>query len=118
MAPLSKEASIYVAGHLGLVGSAVVRYLKKRGFKNLVLRTKQELDLRIQRDVQVLFETCKLDYVILAAARVGGIGANSKFPTEFLLENLQIEMNVISEAARAGVKKLIFLGSSCIYPKN
>ena len=108
---------IYVAGHRGLVGSAVVRLLKTRGFSNLLTRSRSELDLRDERAVQDLFRDEKPELVILAAAKVGGIKANIDAPVEFLIENLQIQNNVIRSAHEGGVRKLLFLGSSCIYPK-
>ena len=116
--PLEKNSKIYVAGHRGLAGSAIVRKLKKEGYDNLLLRTSSELDLRNQQAVQSFFEAEKPDYVFLAAAKVGGILANNTYPAEFLYDNLCIQNNVIHEAYRSGVKKLLFLGSSCIYPKN
>ncbi len=115
---MDKHASIFVAGHKGLAGSAVVRRLKEKGFTSILTRTRAELDLRNQNATKDFFEKERPQYVILAAAKVGGIGANSTYPTEFLLENLQIQTNVISEAARTKAKKLVFLGSSCIYPKD
>jgi GDP-L-fucose synthase len=115
---LEKNDKIYVAGHRGLAGSAIVRKLRKEGFENLLLRTSTELDLRNQQAVQSFFEAEKPAYVFLAAAKVGGIHANNTYPAEFLYDNLCIESNVIHQSYRAGVKKLLFLGSSCIYPKN
>jgi len=111
------EAKIYVAGHNGLVGNAIVRTLRERGYKNLVLRSSRELDLRSQSDVRDFFETEKPDYVFLAAAKVGGIHANNTYRAEFIYDNLMIEANIIHSAYLSGVKKLLFLGSSCIYPK-
>jgi len=108
---------IFVAGHRGLVGSAIVRRLERSGAGNLILRTRSELDLRRQGDVVAFFESARPTQVYLAAARVGGIHANDTYPAEFLAENLQIELNVIDAAYRAGVAKLLFLGSSCIYPR-
>src|SRR5689334_5228062 len=108
---------IYVAGHTGLVGSAVVRLLKARGFSNLLTRSRSEVDLRDQQAVQDLFSHEKPEVAVLAAARVGGIKANIDAPVEFLIENLQIQNNVIRAAHKAGARKLLFLGSSCIYPK-
>ena len=108
---------IYVAGHTGLVGSAVVRLLKARGFTNLLTRSRSEVDLRDQQAVRDLFSDEKPEVVVLAGARVGGIKANSDAPVEFLIENLQIQNNVIWAAHEAGARKLLFLGSSCIYPK-
>jgi GDP-L-fucose synthase len=116
---MSKDLNqkIYVAGHRGMVGSAIVRNLQAKGFDNIVTRTHAELDLTNQVAVQAFFESEKLDQVYLSAARVGGIYANNTFPAEFIYENLMIQNNVIHQAFMSGVKKLLFLGSSCIYPK-
>ncbi len=114
---MNKTDVIYIAGHRGLVGSAIVRNLKKNGFDNLLLRTSKELDLTNQADVNQFFETEKPDYVFLAAAKVGGIHANDTYPADFIRINLQIQTNVIDAAYRNNTKKLLFLGSSCIYPK-
>jgi len=114
---MEKDAKIYVAGHRGLVGSAIMRKLKKEGYNNLVYRTSSELDLRRQEKVEKFFEEEKPEYVILAAAKVGGIQANDTYSAEFLYDNLMIETNVIDAAYQNDVKKLLFLGSSCIYPK-
>lgn len=114
---MNKNARIFVAGHRGMVGSAIVRRLQSKGFNNLILRTSSELDLRDGSVVAMFFEAEKPDYVFLAAAKVGGIVANNTFRAEFLYDNLMIQSNVIHESYRAGVKKLLFLGSSCIYPK-
>ena len=111
------DAKIYVAGHDGMVGSAIVRNLQSKGYKNFVFRHFRDLDLRNQEAVNKFFEQEKPDYVFLAAAKVGGIGANTEQIADFLYENMMIEMNVINAAFRNGVKKLEFLGSSCIYPK-
>lgn len=111
------NARVYVAGHNGLVGSGIVRALKKRGSYNIILRTSKELDLRNQSAVSTFFTSEKPEYVFLAAAKVGGIIANSTYPAEFLYDNLLIEANVIHAAYVAAVKKLLFLGSACIYPK-
>jgi GDP-L-fucose synthase len=111
-------AKIYVAGHRGLVGSALVRRLKALGYGNLLLRTRHELDLTNQASVQEFFAEEQPEYVFLSAARVGGILANSNYPAEFICLNLLIQTNVIQEAFRTGVKRLLFLGSSCIYPKD
>jgi len=108
---------IYVAGHRGMVGSALVRLLKARGFTNLLLRTRAELDLRDTDAVRAFYDKHRPDYVLLAAAKVGGIWANATQPVEFLSENLQIELNLINGACAAKVRKLLLLGSSCIYPK-
>jgi GDP-L-fucose synthase len=114
---LEKESKIYVAGHRGMVGSAILRKLEKEGFSNLLVRTSSELDLRNQLDVSVFFDNEKPDYVFLAAAKVGGIMANNTYRADFLYENLAIQNNVIHYSYLNGVKKLMFLGSSCIYPK-
>ena len=114
---VNKEDKIYIAGHRGLVGSAIVRNLEKKGYNNFVFRTSQELDLTNQAAVNSFFETEKPDYVFLAAAKVGGIHANDIYPADFIRDNLQIQTNVIDAAYRNKAKKLLFLGSSCIYPK-
>jgi GDP-L-fucose synthase len=115
---MQKNSKIYVAGHRGLVGSAIVRKLQKEGFSNLLLRTSSEVDLRNQEAVKAFFEAEKPEYVFMAAAKVGGINANNIYPADFIYDNLCIQNNVIHESYRTGVKKLLFLGSSCIYPKN
>lgn len=115
---MEKSAKIYVAGHRGLVGSAIVRKLQAEGYSNIITRTHAELDLTRQADVESFFAAEKPDYVFVAAAKVGGIHANATYPAEFLLINLQIECNIISAAYQNGVKKLQFLGSSCIYPRE
>ena len=115
--PLDKSAKFYVAGHRGMVGSAVVRYLEANGFTNVIGRTSKELDLRDRGAVFAFFATEKPKYVVLAAAKVGGILANDSFPAEFLSENLQIQVNVMDAALEHGVERLLFMGSSCIYPK-
>ena len=115
---MEKNSKIYVAGHRGLAGSAIVRKLQKEGCDNLLLRTSKELDLRDQEAVREFFEKEKPEYVFLAAAKVGGIHANNTYPAEFLYDNLCIQNNVIHQSYKNGVKKLLFLGSSCIYPKN
>lgn len=114
---MSKQPKIYVAGHRGMVGSAIVRKLIESGHSNIVTRARADLDLMDQGQVRKFFEQEKPDQVYLAAARVGGIHANNSFPAEFIYENLMVEANVIHEAWTVGVKKLLFLGSSCIYPK-
>ncbi|MEM9809347.1 MAG: GDP-L-fucose synthase [Cyanobacteria bacterium P01_D01_bin.56] len=114
---MEKNAKIYVAGHNGLVGSAIVRTLKDQGYTNLVFKSSKELDLCRQADVEAFFEAETPDYVFLAAAKVGGIHANNTYRASFLYDNMMIEANVIHSAHKAGVKKLLFLGSSCIYPK-
>ena len=114
---MEQNEKIFVAGHRGMVGSAITRKLQKEGFKNLVQRTSRELDLRNQADVRQFFEQERPDHVFLAAAKVGGILANNTYRAEFLYDNLMIQNNVIDGAYQSGVKKLMFLGSSCIYPK-
>lgn len=114
---MDKKAKLFVAGHRGLVGSAIVRKLIESGFENLVLRTHQELDLTRQADVEKFFSVERPKYVIVAAAKVGGIHANNTYPADFIAINLQIQTNVIDASYKNGVKKLLFLGSSCIYPK-
>jgi GDP-L-fucose synthase len=109
--------TIYVAGHRGMVGSAIVRNLRAKGFNNIVTRTHAELDLTNQAAAQQFFETVRPQQVYLAAAKVGGIHANNSYPAEFIYDNLMVQNNVIHQAFLAGVKKLLFLGSSCIYPK-
>jgi len=108
---------IYVAGHRGMVGSAIVRELQRKGYSNLIYRTRQELDVTNQAAVQHFLETEKPDQIYLAAAKVGGIHANNTYPAEFIYDNLMVQNNVIHQAFLSGVKKLLFLGSSCIYPK-
>lgn len=114
---MNKSAKIYIAGHRGMVGSAILRALKAQGYSNFVLRTSSELDLRNQKDVSDFFSKEKPEYVFLAAAKVGGIVANNTYRAVFLYENLMIQSNVIHQAYLNGVQKLLFLGSSCIYPK-
>jgi GDP-L-fucose synthase len=114
---MDTQSKIYVAGSRGLVGSALVRTLQAQGYNNLVLRSSQELDLRNQASVEAFFALEKPEYVFLGAARVGGIQANNTYRAEFLYDNLMIEANIIHSAYRHGVQKLLFLGSSCIYPK-
>lgn len=114
---MNKYAKIYVAGHRGMVGSAIVRVLEKRKYINIVTRTHAELDLCCQADVKWFFKTEKPEYVFLAAAKVGGIEANRTMPADFLYQNMTIEMNVINSAWQYGCRKLLFLGSSCIYPR-
>ncbi|MCK5876041.1 MAG: GDP-L-fucose synthase [Candidatus Marithrix sp.] len=114
---MNKNTKIYVAGHRGLVGSAIVLQLKKKGFSNLILCTHKELDLTQQSQVSAFFQTEKPDYVILAAAKVGGIYANNTYPADFIYQNLMIECNIIQAAFQQQVSSLLFLGSSCIYPK-
>ena len=114
---MNKDSKIYVAGHNGMVGSAIVRELKKEGYNNLILKSHRELDLTRQIDVESFFSKEKPEYVFLAAAKVGGIGANSAALADFMYENMILEMNVINAAWKNGCKKLEFLGSSCIYPR-
>lgn len=114
---MKKNSKIYVAGHRGLVGSAIVRGLKAKGYTNIIGRTHKELDLMDGVAVEEFFKTEKPEYVFLAAAKVGGIYANSTYPADFIFQNLQIQQNVIGNAFKYNVKKLMFLGSSCIYPK-
>ena len=118
MQPLDRSKKIYVAGHRGLVGSALIRKLEKEGFTNIITRTHEELDLTRQAEVEIFFETEKPDYAILAAAKVGGIHANDTYPADFIMKNLQMECNVIDAAYKNQVQKLLFLGSSCIYPRE
>src|SRR6267378_685330 len=115
---MNRDAKIYVAGHQGLVGSALVRQLRAQGYANLLLLTHHELDLTKQSEVEKFFAQERPEYVFLAAAKVGGILANSTYPAAFIYQNLLIQTNVIHEAYRTGVKRLLFLGSSCIYPKH
>ncbi len=114
---MHNEDKVYVAGHRGMVGSAIVRKLESEGFKNIVTKTLSELDLKVQAEVETFFQEEKPDYVFLAAAKVGGIVANNTYRAEFLYDNLMIQNNVIHQSYMNGVKKLLFLGSSCIYPK-
>ena len=114
---MEKESKIYVAGHRGMVGSAIVRALRREGYENIVVRSHAELDLTDQRAVEEFFASEKPEYVFLAAAKVGGIAANAEAPADFMYINMMLEMNVINAAWRHGVKKLEFLGSSCIYPR-
>ena len=115
---MDKQSKIYIAGHNGMAGSAIFRNLKAKGYTNIIHRTHGELDLTRQEQVESFFNTEKPEYVFLAAAKVGGILANNTFPADFILENLQIQTHVIHAAFKAGVKKLLFLGSSCIYPRQ
>ena len=114
---MEKNSKIFVAGHRGLVGSAIVRKLKNE-VDNLVLKTRQELDLRDKKPVESFFKTEQPEYVFLAAAKVGGIQANNTYPADFIIQNIEIETNVIISALQVGVKRLLFLGSSCIYPRE
>lgn len=115
---MEKKSRIYVAGHTGMVGSAIVRCLEKNGYENIIKRTHKELDLTRQEDCEKFFREEKPEYVFLAAAKVGGIHANNTYPADFIMENMLIECNVIRSAFQNNVKKLMFLGSSCIYPKH
>ncbi|MFH2046435.1 MAG: GDP-L-fucose synthase [Pseudomonadota bacterium] len=115
---MEKDARIYIAGHTGLVGSAILRKLQKDGFSNLILRSHAELNIERQSDVECFFETERPEYVFLAAAKVGGIYANNTYPAEFIYNNLAIQNNIIHSAFKANVKRLLFLGSSCIYPRD
>jgi GDP-L-fucose synthase len=115
---VNKDARVYIAGHRGLVGSAIWRNLEAKGFTNLIGLTRAELDLRDQREVELAFAKMKPEHVILAAAKVGGIRANNELPAEFIYDNLQVQNNVINACAHHGVTKLLFLGSSCIYPNT
>jgi GDP-L-fucose synthase len=114
---MSKESKIYVAGHRGMVGSAIIRKLLEEGYQNILTRNSDELDLRNQGEVREFFQKEKPDYVFLAAAKVGGIIANNTYPADFIYDNMMIEMNVIKSSFDHKVKKLLFLGSSCIYPR-
>ena len=115
---MEKDAKIYVAGHRGLVGSSIVRKLRLEGYNNILFKTKEELDLRRQVDVEEFFNEEAPDYVFLAAAKVGGINYNATYPADFSYDNIMIQTNVIDAAYRNGCKKLLFLGSACIYPKH
>ena len=114
---MNRDSGIYVAGHRGLVGSAIVRMLQPKGYTNIIIRTSKELDIKRQADVEAFFEKEKPEYVFLAAAKVGGIIANSTYTAEFIYDNIMIAANVINSAYKTGVKKLLNLGSSCIYPR-
>ncbi|HJB24554.1 MAG TPA: GDP-L-fucose synthase [Candidatus Jeotgalibaca pullicola] len=114
---MKKDAKIFVAGHRGMVGSALVRKLRSEGYRNLLLQTSEELDLRKQQEVAAFFEKEKPEYVIIAAAKVGGIMANSLYPADFFYDNMMIELNILQNAYQNDVKKLLLLGSSCIYPR-
>lgn len=117
-ATMEKEAKIYVAGHRGLVGCALMRELRRQGYNNIITRTREELDLSRQQEVETFFAQERPDYVFLAAAKVGGILSNRDYPAEFIYQNLMIECNIIHAAYKHNVKKLLFLGSSCIYPRD
>jgi GDP-L-fucose synthase len=115
---MHKNSKIYIAGHRGLVGSAIVKNLQQKGYENLIFKTHKELDLTNQSAVENFFNQEKPEFVVLAAAKVGGIKANNEYRADFIYENLQIQNNVIHQSYKSGVKKLLFLGSTCIYPKN
>lgn len=117
MQNLPLNTRFYVAGHRGMVGSAIVRQLQAAGYEHILTRTHEQLDLTSQAAVRAFFTENPVDYVVLAAAKVGGIHANNEYPASFIYENLMIECNVIHQAFAAGVRNLLFLGSSCIYPK-
>ncbi len=114
---MEKDSLIYVAGHRGMVGSAIIRQLRRQGFNNIITRTHSELDLTRQDAVEAFFNEVRPEYVFLAAAKVGGIEANRKAPADFMYQNMMLEMNVIHAAWQSGCRKLLFLGSSCIYPR-
>ena len=115
---LNKNSKIYLAGHNGLVGSAILRGLKKKGFKNIIYRSRKELDLKNQKKVFNFLKNQKPDFIFIAAAKVGGIYSNNKYKAQFIFENLSIQSNLIHSAYRVGIKNLIFLGSSCVYPRD
>ena len=114
---LKKNSKVFIAGHNGMVGSAILRHFKKKKYKNLIIKNKKKLNLLNQKQTENFLKKTKPNFVIIAAAKVGGIGANDNYKAEFIYENLMIQTNLIHSAYKAGVKKLIFLGSSCIYPK-
>ena len=114
---ISLKSKIYVSGHKGLVGSAIVRKLKSRGYKNVICKTRKELDLTNQNKVLVFLKKTKPDFIFLAAAKVGGIYSNNKYKADYIYENLSIQTNIIHSAYKCKIKNLIFLGSSCVYPK-
>ena len=115
---INLKSKIYVAGHKGLVGSAIIRKLKKKGYKNLIFRSKKQLDLKNQKKVHSFLKRNKPDFIFIAAAKVGGIYSNDKYRAEFIFDNLSIQANIIHSAYLCGIKNLIFLGSSCVYPRN
>ena len=115
---LNKKSKIYVAGHKGLVGSAILRRLKKDGYKNLIFKSRKDLDLRDQKKVLQFFKKYKPDFVFIAAAKVGGILYNNNYKADFIYDNLVIQTNLIHSAFLSGIKDLVFLGSSCVYPRN
>jgi len=115
---INLKSKIYVAGHKGLVGSAIIRKLKKKGYENVIFRSKKQLDLKNQKKVYSFLKRNKPDFIFIAAAKVGGIYSNDKYRAEFIFENLSIQVNIIHSAYLCGIKNLIFLGSSCVYPRN
>ena len=115
---INLKSKIYVAGHKGLVGSAIIRKLKKKGYKNLIFRSKKQLDLKNQKKVLSFLKRNKPDFIFIAAAKVGGIYSNNNYKAEFIFDNLSIQINLIHSAYLCGIKDLIFLGSSCVYPRN
>jgi GDP-L-fucose synthase len=115
---INLKSKIYVAGHKGLVGSAIIRKLKKKGYKNIIFRSKKQLDLKNQKKVYSFLKRNKPDFIFIAAAKVGGIYSNDKYRAEFIFDNLSIQANIIHSAYLCGIKNLIFLGSSCVYPRN
>ena len=115
---MNNNSKIYVSGHKGMVGSAIVRELNSQGYENIIVRSHEELDLTKQIDVEDFFKEHEPEYVFMAAAKVGGIKANSEYPVDFLLDNLQMQNNIFQNSYKYKVKKLLFLGSSCIYPKE
>ena len=114
---LSKNSKIFLAGHNGMVGSSILRYFKKKNYRNIIVKNRKQLDLLNQKKTEKFFKKVKPDFVIIAAAKVGGILSNDTFKGEYIYQNLMIQTNLIHSSFKAGVKKLIFLGSSCIYPK-
>ena len=115
---LNKNSKIYLAGHSGLVGSAILRKLKNKGFKNIIYKSRKQLDLKNQKNVLAFLKKNKPDFIFIAAAKVGGIHSNNKYSADFIYDNLIIQINLIHSAYLRGVKNLIFLGSSCVYPRN
>ena len=115
---INLKSKIYVAGHKGLVGSAIIRKLKKKGYKNIIFRSKKQLDLKNQKKVYSFLKKNKPDFIFIAAAKVGGIYSNDKYRAEFIFDNLSIQVNLIHSAYLCGIKNLIFLGSSCVYPRT
>ena len=115
---INLKSKIYVAGHKGLVGSAIIRKLKQKGYKNIIFRSKKQLDLKNQKNVHSFLKRNKPDFIFIAAARVGGIYSNDRYRAEFIFDNLSIQTNLINSAYLSGIKNLIFLGSSCVYPRN